>query len=88
MTSCCFDSLVHRDEHFNLQPWLAESWEMPDPQTYSFHLRSDVRFHDGRPLTARDVKWTIDSLLNGNIRSTKASTYRYVERVERPTMRP
>ena len=28
-----FDSLVRRDEHFDLKPWLAESWEIPDPQT-------------------------------------------------------
>ena len=34
-----FDSLVRRDEHFELKPWLAESWEIPDPQTYIFHLR-------------------------------------------------
>ena len=33
-----FDSLVRRDEHFNLQPWLADRWEIPDPQTYIFHL--------------------------------------------------
>src|SRR5215471_10820430 len=59
-----FDALLHRDEHFNLQPMLAERWEIPDPQTYIFHLRSGVRFHDGRPLTSRDVKYTIDSLLN------------------------
>src|SRR5215469_8051542 len=51
-----FDSLVRRDEHFNLQPRLAERWEIPDPQTYVFHLRRGIRFHDGSPLTARDVK--------------------------------
>jgi peptide/nickel transport system substrate-binding protein len=79
-----FDALLHRDEHFNLQPALAERWEIPDPLTYVFHLRHDVRFHDGNPLTSRDVKWTFDSLLNGSIRSPKASTYRFVERVDVP----
>src|SRR5262249_26403390 len=79
-----FDALLHRDEHFNLQPGLAERWEIPDPLTYIFHLRRDVRFHDGTPLTSRDVKWTFDSLLNGSIRSAKASTYRLVDRVEAP----
>ncbi len=43
-----FDSLVRRDEHFNLKPWLAENWEIPDPQTYIFHLRHGVRFHNGQ----------------------------------------
>lgn len=79
-----FDALLRRDEHFNLQPALAESWEIPDPKTYIFHLRSGVRFHDGRPLTSHDVKWTIDSMLNGTLRSPKAATFQYVERIDAP----
>ena len=77
-----FDALVHRDEHFDLHPWLAERWETPNPVTYIFHLRHGVQFHDGRPLTARDVKWTFDSMLQGKIRTAKAATYRYVDAVE------
>jgi peptide/nickel transport system substrate-binding protein len=79
-----FDSLLVRDEHFNLKPGLAEHWDITDPKTYVFHLRSGVRFHDGRPLTARDVKWTLDSILNGSLLTPKASTYRLIERVETP----
>src|SRR5208337_917010 len=79
-----FDALLQRDEHFNLQPALAERWEVPDPRTYVFHLRQGVRFHDGRPLTSADVKWTFDSILSGKIRTAKASTYRYVESIEAP----
>ncbi len=79
-----FDDLFTRDEHLNVQPGLVERWEMPDPQTYVFHLRSGVRFHDGRPLTSRDVKWTFDSLLQGRILSTKAAAYRFVDHIEAP----
>lgn len=79
-----FDSLVRRDEHFNLEPALAESWEVPDPLTYIFHLRHDVRFHDGQKLTSRDVKWTFDSLMNGSVISPKASTYKLVRQIEAP----
>lgn len=79
-----FEGLVRRDDNFKLQPRLAESWEIPDPLTYVFHLRHDVRFHDGRPMTSADVKWTLDSLLSGKLRSAKASAYRYVDRVEAP----
>ena len=60
-----FDALLTRDDHFNVQPGLAERWEIPDPLTYVFHLHRGVTFHDGRPLTSRDVKWTFDSLLRG-----------------------
>jgi peptide/nickel transport system substrate-binding protein len=79
-----FEGLVRRDENFELKPRLAESWEIPDPLTYIFHLRHDVRFHDGQAMTSADVKWTLDSLLNGKLRSAKASAYRYVDRVEAP----
>jgi peptide/nickel transport system substrate-binding protein len=79
-----FDGLVNRDEHFNLVPGLAEHWEIPDPLTYIFHLRRGVRFSDGRPLTARDVKWTFDSILNGTVLTPKAGSYRLVERILAP----
>src|SRR5882672_4475881 len=59
--SLIFDDLLDRDEHFNVVPGLAESWEIPDPLTYVFHLHRGVRFHDGSALTSRDVKWTFDS---------------------------
>jgi peptide/nickel transport system substrate-binding protein len=79
-----FDSLLTRGADLNVRPGLAERWETPDPLTYVFHLRSGIRFHDGRPLTSRDVKWTFDSLMQGKVRSAKASTYRYVDHIDVP----
>ncbi len=79
-----FDDLCTRDDHLNVQPGLAERWEIPDPLTYVFHLHRGVTFHDGRLLTSRDVKWTFDSLLQGKIRSTKAAAYRPVDRIDTP----
>ncbi len=82
--SLIFDDLLDRDEHLNVTPALAESWQIPDPLTYIFHIRLGVHFHDGRPLTSRDVKWAFDSLLQGKIRSTRAAAYRYVDHIEAP----
>jgi len=79
-----FDDLLTRDEHLNVQPGLAERWEVKDPLTYVFHLHHEVHFHDGRPLTSRDVKWSFDSLLQGKMRSTKAAAYRFVDHIEAP----
>jgi peptide/nickel transport system substrate-binding protein len=79
-----FDALLTRDEHLNVAPGLAERWEIPDPQTYVFQLHRGVTFHDGRPLTSRDVKWTFDSLLQGKIRSTKSAAYRFVDHIDAP----
>ncbi len=82
--SLIFDDLLTRGDHLDVAPGLAERWEVPDPLTFIFHLRRGVRFHDGRPLTARDVKWTFDSLLSGKIISTKRATFRFVDRIETP----
>ncbi len=82
--SLIFDALVRRDEHFNVQPWLAQSWETPDPLTYIFHLRSGVKFHDGRPLTSKDVQWTFDSILKGSIPTVKLQAYRNITRIDAP----
>eukprot|EP01037_Dinobryon_pediforme_P005953 gene5953-6024_t len=55
-----FDSLVRMNPDSQLTPGLAESWQRVDDQTWVFHLRPNVRFHDGKPLTAADVIWSLD----------------------------
>ena len=82
--SLLFDPLVRRNAHFGLEPALATSWATPDPLTYVFHLRSGVRFADGRPLTARDVKWSLDTLLNGSIPSVKTASFKTWKSVDAP----
>lgn len=61
-----FESLIERDnETLEPKPRIAESWEIaPDRMTYTFHLRKDAKFSDGRPLTADDVKFSFDTLMN------------------------
>ncbi len=77
-----FDALVHKDEHFNLQPWLATSWERAGPLTWVFHLRPGVRFHDGKTLTAEDVAWSIRSMTNGTLVTSKGGSFAGVTAVE------
>ncbi len=79
-----FDDLLSRGNNLDVVPGLAERWEVPDPLTYIFHLHHGVKFHDGRPLTSRDVMWTFDSLLSGKIRSPKAAAYRFVKSLDAP----
>jgi peptide/nickel transport system substrate-binding protein len=44
---------------------LAERWEMsPDSKTITFHLRASAKFHDGAPVTAEDVRWSIERSLS------------------------
>jgi peptide/nickel transport system substrate-binding protein len=79
-----FDDLLSRGDNLDVAPGLAERWEIPDPLTYIFHLRRGVKFHNGRALTSRDVKWTFDSLLEGKVRSPKAAAYRFVDHIDAP----
>src|SRR5882757_6712515 len=48
-------------DYFKLEPQPAESWQIaPDNSSVTFKLRRDVKFHDGTPMTAKDVKWSFD----------------------------
>jgi ABC-type transport system substrate-binding protein len=79
-----YDGLVKLDPRMNIVPDLAERWETPDPRTYVFHLRHGVRFHDGRPFTSADVKYTFDSLMSGEVTSVKRGTFPMLESVDAP----
>ena len=58
-----YNFLVKPDASLNFEPDLAESWDISDDGTvYTFHLRKDVKWHDGEPFTADDVVFTLTSL--------------------------
>jgi peptide/nickel transport system substrate-binding protein len=67
VTTVCgsiFSGLVAQDFDLNPVPDLAESWDVsPDGLTYTFHLAPNATFHDGAPLTSKDVKFTFEQLL-------------------------
>jgi peptide/nickel transport system substrate-binding protein len=77
-----FDALVKKDKHYNLQPWLATSWQQPDPLTLIIHLRDGVRFHDGRSLEAEDVAWTIRSMIDGTLITAKGGAFSSIDRID------
>ena len=60
-----FGGLVTIDPKLNIVGDLAESWDVsPDGMTYTFHLRRDAKFHNGKPVTAHDVKWSMERAAN------------------------
>jgi peptide/nickel transport system substrate-binding protein len=77
-------SLVRRDAAGNPAPDLAETWESPDPLTYVFRLRQALRFHDGRPLTSSDVRYTFEWILDPSNRSPHRGLYRHVASIGTP----
>src|SRR5438093_6674204 len=63
-----FDSLVELDQGLNVKPLLAESWEVSrDGLTYTFKLKRGVKWHDGKPFSARDVAFTFYSVLDPTV---------------------
>ena len=60
-----FDGLVRLDEHLAVAPGIARDWRISfDGTTYTFRLRREVRFHHGRPVTARDFVYSLTRLVD------------------------
>jgi oligopeptide transport system substrate-binding protein len=71
-----FSGLVSFDPQLNLTPDLAKSWDVnPDGTVYTFHLRENARFHNGRPVTAGDVIYSWERAANPALGSDTASIY-------------
>jgi ABC-type transport system substrate-binding protein len=68
-----FDPMVRLDSHGGFSGDLAERVERTSPTEVIFHLRRGVCFSDGREVTARDVKYTFDFVMNRTNRSPKAA---------------
>jgi len=63
-------------------PALAQSWKQEDPRTWVFELRSDVRWHDGKPFTADDVKFTVERMKGNPKLLSAVEKFRSAEKVE------
>src|SRR5256712_12949574 len=78
-----FDHLAARDlKTGKVGPSLATSWENLDDTTWEVKLRPGVRFHDGTPFTARDVKASVDRVLDPEKKLTARSTHVQIKSVE------
>ncbi|HUP63543.1 MAG TPA: ABC transporter substrate-binding protein [Thermoanaerobaculia bacterium] len=78
----CCRGLIKVTPEMDYAPDLASSWETPDERTIVFHLNPAAKFHDGRPVTAQDVKNTYEQVINQTVQNTKASGYSAVDRIE------
>lgn len=64
MIGAMYETLVWKDNNFKLNPMLATSWSSPDAVTWTFKIRQGVKFHDGSPLTSKDVVYSIQQELS------------------------
>lgn len=71
-----FSGLVTFNKDLKIVPEIAESWKISqDGKVYTFTLRKDVKFQDGRPVTAQDFQYSIERAADPRTRSTTAPTY-------------
>ena len=78
-----YESLTRYDENLNVQPSLAERWEMaPDGRQYTFYLRQGVKWHDGTEFTSADVKYWHERLMAAETVAPFKNWYDSIEKME------
>ncbi len=77
-----FDPLVTTDQKAEIVPHLAWKWESVEGKVYTFFLRPGVEFHSGKKLTADDVKYTFESLLDEKFFSPKKEHFRIIKAID------
>lgn len=85
ITANLFNSLLTYDQNLDLAGELAESWQVSqDQKTLTFHLKPDLVWADGHPLTSEDVFFTWQAIIDEKTRSPYASDYQLVTKAETP----
>ena len=80
-----YDTLVAWDDKMQAQPALATSWEAaPGGSSWTFHLRPNVKFHDGTPFTSQAAKTTIEHLLDNTTLATRRANYTLIKQIDTP----
>lgn len=80
-----FASLLTADKNLDLTPEIAESWEISsDQKTITFHLRKNVKWHDGQPCTAKDFLYQYEMMIHPDMPSGYKEDFLQVSRAEAP----
>jgi peptide/nickel transport system substrate-binding protein len=78
-----YNGLTRIDKDGAVQPDLATSWDIsPDGLTYTFHLKTGVKFNDGTPFSADDVKWTLDRDRGADSKSSQKQLFADIASVD------
>jgi peptide/nickel transport system substrate-binding protein len=76
------EALVKVDQQGKLVPWLAERWQTADNLHYTFFVKKGIRFHNGRSLTAEDVKYVLDRARNPETKHPHVKHYEDIATIE------
>jgi len=76
MVSLVYSGLMRKDENSNLIPDLAEKYKVsPDGLSYTFTLKDDIYFQDGKPVTPEDIIFTVNEVKNPTVKSPKKTNW-------------
>jgi peptide/nickel transport system substrate-binding protein len=79
-----FDNLVSRHPDGKLYPGLATEWKLTNPTTWTFKLRSGVKWHNGDPFSAADVKYSFERTWDPKVATRVSTVFTTVDKVEAP----
>ncbi|ESR23764.1 ABC transporter substrate-binding protein [Lutibaculum baratangense] len=77
-----FDNMVTRDNDGEIVPQVAESWERLSDTEVQFNLRDDITFHDGEPLTAEDVVYSVERITDPEFASPQLGQFDKIVKAE------
>ena len=77
-----YDSLLHKNTKLEYEPSLATVWKALNDTTWEFKLRQGVKFHNGDPFSAEDVKFSFDRVLDPNTKSPQYGNIRGIKEVK------
>jgi peptide/nickel transport system substrate-binding protein len=79
-----YDTLLFRDKDLKIVPWIAESWRVVNPTTWEFKIRKGVKFHNGEDLDADAVKFSLERLVNPDLKMRQGPNFTLVDKIEAP----
>jgi peptide/nickel transport system substrate-binding protein len=77
-----FDNLVTRDDKGEIAPQIASSWKNLSDTQVEFQIRGDVKFHDGSPLTAADVAYSVTRILDPALASPQSGQFSKIKQAQ------
>lgn len=77
-----FDNVLSRDASGKIGPGLAKSWRYVNPKTLELKIRKGAKFHNGEPVDASAVKYSLDRIFDPKVKSRIKNFYRTVKNVE------
>jgi peptide/nickel transport system substrate-binding protein len=77
-----FDNLVTRDDAGKIVPQIATGWRQVSDTVIEFDIRQGVTFHDGTPLTAEDVAFSVRRIIDPELKSPQLSQFNRIDKAE------